>query len=87
MRANSDIKFTESFFENLRKTIAWTQDIMDTIKDPAQINYLRILRSVNPDYEGRRMSWRLRYLTAMNGWRSLLLYDRRYLGPVHLSMN
>jgi len=50
---NDDVNFTESFYENLRKTISWTQVIIGTIKDPARIDYLRVFRTINPVYEGR----------------------------------
>jgi len=45
--------FGESFYLNLATTIAWTQNIIATIKDKTHIDYLRIFRSVNPVCEGK----------------------------------
>lgn len=50
---NDDENFPESFYENLRKTIGWTQNIIGTIKHISHIDYLRIFRSVNPVYNGK----------------------------------
>lgn len=43
----------EEFCENLLKTIAWTEKIIEGIPDLSGIDYSRILRSVNPLYKGR----------------------------------
>jgi hypothetical protein len=40
------------FKENLIKTINWTTQIIGNIKDKDKIDYLRILRTTNPIYEG-----------------------------------
>jgi hypothetical protein len=46
-------KFGESFYENLRKTIACTQDLIAGIEDVGQVDCLRVFRSINPVYEGK----------------------------------
>ena len=48
-----DNDFKEDFFLNLRKTISWTESIINRIEDKSKINYGRVLRSVNPIYEGK----------------------------------
>jgi len=50
---SDEANFPDRFYENLRQTIGWTQSIICKIKDTTQIDYLRVFRSINPDYEGR----------------------------------
>jgi hypothetical protein len=41
------------FYDNLQQTIAWTEYIISRIEDPASINYGTVLRTINPQYEGK----------------------------------
>jgi hypothetical protein len=50
---NNDADFKDHFYENLRKTIAFTEQIISKIKDVSSINYGTILRTTNPIYLGR----------------------------------
>jgi hypothetical protein len=50
---SKDGNFLETFYSNLRRTILWTQNIVSTIKDTSHVDYVRILRTTNPLYEGR----------------------------------
>ena len=43
----------DEFCENLLKTIAWTEKIIEGIPDLSDIDYSRTLRSVNPLYKGK----------------------------------
>src|SRR5689334_20081821 len=43
----------DQFHYNLSRTIAWTEKIVDSIRDPSSINYSKVLRTINPLYEGR----------------------------------
>jgi hypothetical protein len=40
------------FYSNLQKTIIWTEEIIKNIKDNSEINYSKVLRTTNPDYDG-----------------------------------
>ncbi|GGH78022.1 hypothetical protein GCM10011379_45250 [Filimonas zeae] len=48
----SDNVFTNEFYSNLIRTINWTEKIIKGLDTEEKINYSRVLRSVNPDYEG-----------------------------------
>ena len=50
---NEDGYFPDQFDYNLNRTIAWTQKIVEGISDPSAINYTKVLRTVNPRYEGK----------------------------------
>jgi|GEM_PF-1340859 len=45
--------YKDTFYSNLVKTIAWTEKIIAAIPDQSAIDYLRVLRSTNPVYNGR----------------------------------
>jgi hypothetical protein len=49
---NVDNDFTDVFYNNLRRTIAWTETIINKIDDTSKIDYTLILRSTNPVYQG-----------------------------------
>lgn len=50
---NKEYDFNDSFYTNLRKTIAYTEKIIGEIKDVTNINYCTVLRTVNPTYQGQ----------------------------------
>jgi hypothetical protein len=50
---NVDGNFKDDFYQNLTKTIVWTEKIVQAIKDTSKINYSRVLRTTNPPYEGK----------------------------------
>ena len=50
---NDDYDFNATFFLNLKKTICWTEKIVNKIEENPIIDYSKILRSTNPIYEGR----------------------------------
>ena len=50
---NEDGYFPGQFDYNLNRTIAWTQKIVEGIRDYSAINYGKVLRTVNPLYEGK----------------------------------
>ena len=52
---NKDDNFTIEFYTNLAKTITYTENIISKIDDPANIDYARILRSINPVYKGKSL--------------------------------
>src|SRR6476620_1602113 len=53
MRQIADVISPEQFQYNLNRTIAWTQQIVEGIRNPSAINYARVLRTINPIYEGK----------------------------------
>jgi len=50
---NEDGNFPDQFHYNLSRTIAWTQNIVNGIRDHSSINYSKVLRTINPLYEGK----------------------------------
>ena len=50
---NEDGKLPDQFYYNLNRTIAWTQRIVESVRVPPPINYAKVLRSINPQYEGK----------------------------------
>lgn len=52
-RYAADNRFPQAFYENLHKTIHWTESIISTIKDSDAIDYMRIFRTFNPVHLGR----------------------------------
>jgi len=50
---NTNYDFTDAFYINLRKTIAFTEQIISDIKDVSKIDYAKVLRTTDPVYNGQ----------------------------------
>jgi len=45
--------FDDEFYFNLKKTMAWTEQIIANITDHSNINYSKVLRTTNPIYDAK----------------------------------
>jgi hypothetical protein len=50
---NDDDSLADEFYHNIIRTITWTEKIVQEIKDITNINYAKVLRTINPQYEGK----------------------------------
>jgi hypothetical protein len=48
-----DIDLPKDFFSNLQKTIIWTEEIIKNTDFNTDIDYSKVLRTINPNYNGR----------------------------------